>query len=605
MRKSIVLMAILLMVFAFVSKDKAFGWGVTTHLNPDFADSVLKLEAFKQDVDKLVSVGGDTIRFNITMNARVLQKDENGQWSFDAAYLTQIKEALLYAEEKGIDTVLVINPCDAILGQGLTFEELKSEVYNIIKYIASELRDCGVDVWQVFNEADIHHFRNYGARPPGMDEGFQIQDAQSYAAYLSQLAELFDIAREAINTGIGTEATIAANVGGPQDKHRVAAWQQFYSVIANHVDILGLDIYGDPACIPAIVKVFEAMGNVWVMETGVAQINGMSEEQQADLLLKIFLACVESGVEKFLFYEMRDEILPDPDDPEGYFGILNIDGSPKLAFKVLAAAYAIRGLYNEILGREVCLAEYEGFKAWVDQLLSGVSLDRIREAFYNSEEYKQLSIREKIFSFYRYILGREPSEEEVGYWANEYNKGLSWSKIAQCFFASQEFRNKSPVEKVSALYRVVLGRDPDSEGLQFWVNAYRNGMSLREIVEAFLNSPEFNSKSAEFKDYIINKLKIREIVSAGGGPGPAKGAFPDTDGNFLDAGLQAQKNKSTFDKDKDTLPFCQINDEKEKVSQQSFNMPSYKVDNIRKIKDYKIPVVSSYRSGSVGKYLGN
>ncbi|KAB1070552.1 glycosyltransferase [Methylobacterium planeticum] len=46
---------------------------------------------------------------------------------------------------------------------------------------------------------------------------------------------------------------------------------------------------------------------------------------------------------------------------------------------------------------------------------------------------------------------------------------------------------------LTLLYRVVLGRDPDPDGLRHYVRHLRGGQGLRSIAEDFLHSPEFRS----------------------------------------------------------------------------------------------------------------
>lgn len=52
-------------------------------------------------------------------------------------------------------------------------------------------------------------------------------------------------------------------------------------------------------------------------------------------------------------------------------------------------------------------------------------------------------------------------------------------------------------EIVFALYAGFLNRDPDIEGLEFWVNNIESGMDMRSIVYSFINSPERESVVSE------------------------------------------------------------------------------------------------------------
>ncbi len=64
------------------------------------------------------------------------------------------------------------------------------------------------------------------------------------------------------------------------------------------------------------------------------------------------------------------------------------------------------------------------------------------------------------------------------------------------YFNSPAFKNLnlSPSESIRMLYTIVLERQPDRGGQQFWEGQLQNGMPLSGIVEAFINSPEYKER---------------------------------------------------------------------------------------------------------------
>jgi hypothetical protein len=50
-------------------------------------------------------------------------------------------------------------------------------------------------------------------------------------------------------------------------------------------------------------------------------------------------------------------------------------------------------------------------------------------------------------------------------------------------------------DPLAAIYREVLGRKPDSEGLAYWRGHYEAGMPLSEVVRHFESSPEARATS--------------------------------------------------------------------------------------------------------------
>lgn len=101
---------------------------------------------------------------------------------------------------------------------------------------------------------------------------------------------------------------------------------------------------------------------------------------------------------------------------------------------------------------------------------------------------------EAIASLYKNILGRDGSSSETAYWAGRVESGAqSFPEVVQAFAASDEaVENVAPVV---SLYFTAFGRVPDSAGLQFWLQAHQNGMSLDGIARALTLSGEFQAQA--------------------------------------------------------------------------------------------------------------
>ena len=63
------------------------------------------------------------------------------------------------------------------------------------------------------------------------------------------------------------------------------------------------------------------------------------------------------------------------------------------------------------------------------------------------------------------------------------------------FVYSKEFQENplSNVDYVTAMYRVILGREPDKAGLSSWVKILEDGATRKKVLEGFLNSPEMTA----------------------------------------------------------------------------------------------------------------
>ncbi|WP_193092502.1 ExeM/NucH family extracellular endonuclease [Halomonas colorata] len=136
-----------------------------------------------------------------------------------------------------------------------------------------------------------------------------------------------------------------------------------------------------------------------------------------------------------------------------------------------------------------------------------------------------------VTSLYRDLLLREPDEEGLSYWVDAQNNGeIDTLGIAEEFLASDEF--KDFIQPIVELYSTHLLRPADPEGLAYWASEYRSGVALQDIANNFKNSVEFtetlaNKDHASWLTQLYNGVLNRN---------------PDADGasywmNMLDAGL--------------------------------------------------------------------
>lgn len=95
--------------------------------------------------------------------------------------------------------------------------------------------------------------------------------------------------------------------------------------------------------------------------------------------------------------------------------------------------------------------------------------------------------REFIMSAYQDVLGRAPGQAEVDYWAGRMAGGLTRSSMASIFNNSDEYRNF----KIRQAYNMALARDPDAGGASFWLGQMQAGLvSPEEAYSTFLYMDE-------------------------------------------------------------------------------------------------------------------
>lgn len=197
-------------------------------------------------------------------------------------------------------------------------------------------------------------------------------------------------------------------------------------------------------------------------------------------------------------------------------------------------------LYNICLDRD---PDPAGFNAWVNQLKSGANTGA--EAAYGfvfSNEFKSKNPcnTDYIASLYRCFLGREPDSAGMSAWLARIEAGDSRGTIFNGFVGSDEFtkicqsyginrgngdwsssafvltgdcqicggKNKTVSDFVTRLYNVCLDRNPDSNGLNSWVNTIINGQSGAQTAYGFVFSNEFVLKNLCNEDFVEYMYKV-------------------------------------------------------------------------------------------------
>ena len=110
----------------------------------------------------------------------------------------------------------------------------------------------------------------------------------------------------------------------------------------------------------------------------------------------------------------------------------------------------------------------------------------------------------EMFRLYNAAFARFPDADGLKYWIDQFSSGRNTRRVvAQSFLGSEEFTQKygsnvSDETYVNNLYKNVLGRDADAEGLNYWVGNLSSGIETR--YEALLGFAESAENKALFTD---------------------------------------------------------------------------------------------------------
>ena len=180
----------------------------------------------------------------------------------------------------------------------------------------------------------------------------------------------------------------------------------------------------------------------------------------------------------------------------------------------------IEVVYQTLLGRA---SDASGRTAWLDALSHGASRMSMVEEFINTSEFADIclnygltsggsgspnvtvtsasGVRAFVGRLYRMCLGRRPDTSGYEFWSSQLqNHEISGTNCAYGFFFSPEFTGAgySNQEYVTRLYSVFLDRSPDPAGLNNWVTALNRGVSRQDVFYGFARSAEFTNICTQY-----------------------------------------------------------------------------------------------------------
>ena len=171
-------------------------------------------------------------------------------------------------------------------------------------------------------------------------------------------------------------------------------------------------------------------------------------------------------------------------------------------------------LYSNVLGRN---PDDDGFRNWLNAMDNGMSRSEALLGFHGSTEYIELSqftvehgtwMRDNQAAFvtgmYDSTLDRLPDAAESVGWGDAIEGGMTYNQAKQGFIDSAEFQEKfgnlDDTAFVQQLYRNVLDREGEAEGLAAWTEALHAGITPNDVAAGFLGSAEYRMQSDSYSD---------------------------------------------------------------------------------------------------------
>ncbi len=168
-------------------------------------------------------------------------------------------------------------------------------------------------------------------------------------------------------------------------------------------------------------------------------------------------------------------------------------------------------VYRDLLGRR---SDPAGREYWASAVASGTPISSVIESFLGSAEVG--GAYDPTIRLYRAVFLRPPDYDGLAYWVRTARNGTSMRTIANAFAQSAEFSQRygslSDAEFVDLIYRNVLGRRADDSGRQYWQSLMARGVTRGEVVLAFSEAAENQSKtSVSTRKSLLTTTLLRRV----------------------------------------------------------------------------------------------
>lgn len=165
----------------------------------------------------------------------------------------------------------------------------------------------------------------------------------------------------------------------------------------------------------------------------------------------------------------------------------------RIIYTVRTADLLIQRAYREVLARG---ADPAGLQHYRQKLLrEGWSERQLIEDLQRSSEARAINPDQAITQLYRDVLGRDPDPNGLNHYRQLWRQGWTQGQIRDDLRRSQESRETAIRNAITRAYRDVLGRDPDPGGFATYEKAMREqGMTERQLRQTLMSGDEYRQR---------------------------------------------------------------------------------------------------------------
>jgi hypothetical protein len=149
--------------------------------------------------------------------------------------------------------------------------------------------------------------------------------------------------------------------------------------------------------------------------------------------------------------------------------------------------------YRDVLNRA---PDPEGLRTYRDRLMrEGWNERQIVEQLQRSAEARGINADEAITRIYREVLGRDPDPNGLGHYRAKWRDGWTQGQIREDLQRSPEGRANYIKVAITRAYRELLGREPDPQGYANYERLMREkGYTEQMVRQALMSGDEYRRR---------------------------------------------------------------------------------------------------------------
>lgn len=122
-------------------------------------------------------------------------------------------------------------------------------------------------------------------------------------------------------------------------------------------------------------------------------------------------------------------------------------------------------------------------------------------------DYQRIMVKSFVSRMYTVVLNRDAETEGLNFWTQALLTGeyegqpVTGSIVAKMFIEGDEFkaRELNDEDFIKVMYQAIMDRDADNDGLEMWLDVLSNGVSRTFILQQFMGSEEFSDICEDFE----------------------------------------------------------------------------------------------------------